>query len=1275
MDYRILGPLEVSNADGPLVLRGTRQRELLAALLLHPNEIVSTDRLLDELWEGDPPPTAAKIIQNGVSQLRKLLEPDRTAGDEPLLVTRSPGYVLRVRDGELDADRFGRQVEEAREELAAGATAEAATRLRSALELWRGPVLADLADSSFVRTESARLEELRLAATEDRIEAELALGRHADLVGELEALVAQHPLRERLRGQLMLSLYRSGRQAEALRVYHETRETLVEELGLEPSPALQRLERAVLVQDPALELAEQRRPAPAAPTAVETRKVVSVVSTDVLAVGGPHDPEALRRPMARAVEAVTDVLERHGASSEPSSTGGVIGIFGVPTVHEDDALRAVRAAHEAGDALAEVGPELERDWGIAVALRSGVNTGEVVAGDPAAGSLVAGDVVNVAARLQQAAEPGEVLLDDVTERLVRDAVRAERFEPAGLKGTGRASAWRLLEVVDGAPERRSSEAPLIGRGDELMRLRQALESSSTQRTAHLFTVLGPPGIGKSRLAREFVQSLDGQVQVLHGHCLSYGEGITFWPLRDVLVEVAGDEPAAGLASVLESEEDAEAIVERLLGAVGISGSASSNEETFWAARKLLETLARERPLVVVFDAVHWAEPTFLDLVEHVAEWSSDASILMLCLSRPELLDARPRWAGGRANVGSVVLGPLSEPDSERLMASLLGERELGDETRSRIVQHAEGNPLFIEQMLAMVGENGAETAEVSIPPTIQALLAARLERLGADERAVLQRASVLGRRFPRAALVELWPAEERGAAAPALEKLVRRELLRPARSSGAGGEAFRFEHLLLLEVAYDSLPKLARADLHERFADWLEQATASRAGEFEEIVGYHLERAHGYRSELGPEGVEGRALARRAATRLGAAGRRAYERGDLQAAVGLLSRASALLEHGAAGRAELLADLAEALRETGDFERAEAVLAEVIESASAAEDRVLEARALVIRLRLRLLTDPNTTEEVIREAESLIETFEEAGDERLLAKVWELLAWAPWFRCNAAATDEALRRAIEYARRAGDARTEAQSLNLSVGAAFFGPMPVPEAIGLCEEIRAEGGQQRRIVASAVRALAGLKAMAGSFDEARELVAAHKDINQELGLTVTAAYSAETYSIVEMLAGDPAAAERELSSGYGVLEEIGETSTFPDLAAKLADALYAQGQDDRALELSEISERATAADDLSAGVQWRAVRAKLVARQGRVDEAVSLAREAVELAGETDFLVLRGDACLDLAEVLRVAGRGDEAIAFVEQGLELYERKGNVVSAARARALLAGSSPE
>jgi tetratricopeptide (TPR) repeat protein len=586
--------------------------------------------------------------------------------------------------------------------------------------------------------------------------------------------------------------------------------------------------------------------------------------------------------------------------------------------------------------------------------------------------------------------------------------------------------------------------------------------------------------------------------------------------------------------------------------------------------------------------------------------------------------------------------------------------------RRRIADAAEGNPLFLEQMLAMIAEEGGE---VTVPPSIQALIAARLDRSDPEERAVLERASVVGKEFWRGAVLELSPPPERHAVAAHLQRLVRRDLIRPGPSIFPGDDGFRFSHLLIRDAAYASLTKHDRSRLHERFADWIDQR-AGRESDVEEIIGYHLEQAHRYRVELG-EPLDA-ALAARAADRLGRAGRRAYARGDLPAAVTLLSRAAGLLAAGADGRPALLADLAEALRETGDFPGAEAVLAEVQAAATADGDEELAAHALVIGLRLRLQIDPGIkTDELEREAKRAIEIFAAHGNEERLGKAWELLAWARWFRGRAAAAEEALQRALAHARAAGDSRTEAQAANLLMGAAFFGPMPAVDAITLCRATLARPEEQRRIVGSALRALAGLEAMRGSFDEARELVARYREILEDLGLTVTAASASEQSAIVELLAGKPAAAERELRRGFASLERIGETFNQPNLAAMLADALHAQGRGNEALAFTEISERLAGPEDVYTQAQWRSIRAKVLASLGRVAEAETLARAAVEAAETTDFPVLRADSKRDLAEVLHAAGRRDDAAEALRQAIRLYEEKGNTVSAARARLVLAG----
>ena len=1267
IEFRILGPFEARRASRPLRLGGARQRSLLAALVIRANTPVSRDRLIADLWEADPPDTAAKMVQNYVSQLRKLLGPQA-------LVTRPQGYELVVDSEQVDARRFESLVEEGRRELAESAALHAAELLREALGLWRGAALLDFAYEPFAQAEIARLEELRLIALEDRIAADLALGRHTELVGELEALAAQQPLREPFRVQLMLALYRSGRQAEALDVYHKTRELLIERLGIEPSRPLKRLERAILLQDPSLE--QESEPEPddvraAAPAPLrEVRKTVSVVFAEVITVGPRLDPEALRRPLAAALETVSQVLERYGGSVETLPTEAVAAVFGIPAVHEDDALRAVRAAVELRDAIAGSTRELGEDWGGRIAIRAAVNTGAVVAEGP---RVAAGDAIDLAARLSQAAAADEILISDPTLRLVESSVRVEAADPLRLEGSSEAlAAWRVVDGISPPEIRRRADTPMVGRERELAELRQAFERAARERLPYLFTVLGGPGIGKSRLAAEFASSLELEATVLAGRCLPYGEAITFWPLAEIVRQAAGDDTRAAIVELLARENDGELIADRIVGALGVVESAPPSEETFWAARKLLEVLARRRPLVLVLEDLHWCATTFLDLVEHVADWARDAPILLVCLARPELLEARPSWGGGKLNATSISLGPLSGREAAALIETVAGGEQLPEEALRRAAEAAEGNPLFLEEMLRMLSENGSE-GELTVPPTIQALLAARLDRLHAEERAVLERASVIGKEFWRGAVLDATPEAARAAVDVHLQTLVRRELIRPHRSLFPGDEAFRFRHILLREAAYDSVPKETRGELHERFAEWLERTAGPRAREFEEMIGYHLEQAFRYRDELGPVDEHGEELLLRASDRLAAAGRRAYARGDLPAAVGLLARASSLLEPGAPRLPELLVDLGEALRETGDFDGAEGVLAEAAEAAAELGDGGLEAAARLAGLRLRLTTDPEIKpDELLAEAKRAADVFARLGDERRLAKAWELMAWVPWFRCRAGEAEEALQRAIEHARHAGDRRTEAQSLHFLVGTAFFGPKPLDAAISLCEEILEEPAQQRRVVASALRSLAGLKAMEDSFDDARLLISACRTILEDLGLRVTAASAAETAGIIELLAGDPGAAERVLRQGYETLEEMGETIVAPVLAALLAQALHLQGRADEALRLSESSREAAAPDDLIAHVQWRTARAKALARTGETQEAEMLAREAVALAEETDFLVTHGDALADLAQVLRAAGRPDEAVPILRAALALYEQKGSIVSVAAARAALAAS---
>jgi DNA-binding SARP family transcriptional activator len=1229
MEFRILGPLEVWARGAPLELRQRRHRALLAALLLRAGEIVSVDQLLDDLWGERAPPTAKGSLQNAVSALRKLL------GAE-MLGTQAPGYLLDVARERVDLFRFERLLAEAR---SAPTEAERAEKLRLALALWRGPPLADLAFQPFALLEVPRLEDLHLAAREELIEARLALGEHAELLPELEALAVEYPFDERLRGQLMLALYRAGRQAAALEAYRAARSFLVEELGLEPSAPLRELEQAILRHDPAL------RPSPGTrrPNFVPMRKTASVLvaqRVDSDALHDQLDPEALSGLFDREFAAIQRVVERHGGTIELFLGDAVMAVFGVPKAHEDDAFRALRAALELrGDSLG-LGDELK--------LRIGVDSGEVFVSDTATG--LTGAVLNSAKRLAEAASADEILLGAASLRVVRRSATTEPLEPLAAREGRPLGAWRLLGLIDGAPAiPRRLEAPLVGRGEELARLRQAFESARDQSQCELVVLAGEPGIGKTRLAREFVAEVGPKAQVLIGRCASYGEGATWLPLAEILREAGAETPEV-LLVVLSAEPDGQLVTSRVAGAIGASEEPAPLEETNWAIRRLFEVLARKLPLLLVFEDVHWAEPALVDLIDYLGGRAT-GQILLLCLARPELLETRTEWAER-----AITLGALPDADVHALVDAL--PTHMDSDARARVVEVAEGNPLFAEQLVAHAEEEGSETLDLA-PPSIEALLASRLDLLTAEERAVLQRAAVIGRRFSRAAVIELSAGGATSAEAQ-LQALSDKGFIR----IGASDESLSFHHGLVRNVAYAGIPKSLRADLHERAADWLDRHSTNP----DELVGYHLEQAYFYRFELGPLDEPALELARRAAERFASSVDRAVAGEDMRAAAALSARAAHLLPEHDPLRIRLLAIQGEALDWVAEGVPATAVLDAAIDGARAVGDHRLEWGARIERSFAWRLTDPQAWAGRARhEAERAIEACTSLGHDAGLVKAWRLLAILERDRGHYRAAEQALERALEYARRLQDKRMERAVLGVLAQIAVFGPTPVEDAIRLVEDhlklAKTRGYFQWQ--AECNERLAVLWAMRRQFVKARELLAEGRALRENVGVPGGLVSTA----LVETLAGDPAAAERAYRPALRLFEEQGNRGFVATIAAELAHVLHVQGRDDEVLELAEQSEKEAGPDDVQAQTLWRRARAKVVADRGALDEAERLAREALELASATDDVLLHGDARVDLAEVVRSGGRVEDAARALEDALSLYERKGNLASGGRARKLL------
>jgi class 3 adenylate cyclase/tetratricopeptide (TPR) repeat protein len=953
----------------------------------------------------------------------------------------------------------------------------------------------------------------------------------------------------------------------------------------------------------------------------EIRKTVTVLFCDLTgstSLGESIDPERLRALLANYFEAMKAIVERHGGTVEKFIGDAVMAVFGVPALHEDDALRAVRSAVDMRDALPGLGLE----------GRIGVSTGEVVTGTEE--RLATGDAVNVAARLEQAAQPGEVLIGQPTLALVREAAEVEEVEPLVLKGKAEAvTAFRLLRVHD-TPERRH-ESRFVGRDRELAIIRDAWEGATRDRTCQLVTVIGDAGVGKSRLAAEFLASI-GATR-LRGRCLPYGDGITYWPIVEVLKQVDGSPP-----------EEAAAVAIRSL--LGESDEATSAEEIAWAFRKTLEHAALKDPMVVVFDDIQWGEQTFHDLIEHVALLSTAAPILVLCMARPELSERNPTWP--------VALGlqPLDDDDVDEL----IGER-ITRELRAKISHAAGGNPLFIAEMLAMAADTDGD---IVVPPNLQALLAARLDQLDPAERSILECGAVEGEIFHRGA-VQALTADE-APVTPRLAALVRKQLIRPDRPQIRGDDGFRFRHLLLRDAAYDALPKATRADLHHRYATWLERHGTDLV-ELDEVVGYHLEQTHGYRLELGlPDDAELAATARRHLTN---AGQRAGRRQDYDVAVSLFERAAALVPLSVFDLL-LEAELGDVLLWTQRADDAVRRAETLAERGAAAGDRVVELCGLVRVGTFHLfgLESEETAAKLAALIEEALPVFEAASDPMALYIGYSALGEAEAARGQTDAALEAFERSFAHARRAG--YEPSSILAARSWCRFAGTTSVSELLAWLDEIEPAAGPDQFVRAYRAWSLARI----GRFDESRAILVEARAAQAERGGGALLANLTAFESVsVELLAGDAAAAAEFGAEGCRLHEELGESGFLAGAAGVHAQALYAL---DRLDEATGWVDRAW---DLDAGDRWsqmtlRQVRAKVLARNGEHAEASRVAREAVALGDGTDLLDSQGGAYADLAEVLTLAGEHHEAAAALEQAIARYERKGNTVLAARSRARLA-----
>jgi class 3 adenylate cyclase/tetratricopeptide (TPR) repeat protein len=1025
--------------------------------------------------------------------------------------------------------------------------------------------------------------------------------------------------------------------------------------------------------------------ASAEPLAQEERKVVSVLFADLVGFTSraeQMDPEDVRALLSPYYARLRSELERFGGTVEKFIGDAVMALFGAPAGHEDDPERAVRAALAIRDWVHEEGQ---------VQVRIAVSTGEALVtmgARPAAGEgMAAGDVVNTAARLQAAAPVNGILVGERTFRATRATIEYRDADPVAAKGkrepvlVWEAVAARARLGVDVPFEARTT---LVGREREVGALHDALTRVRAERTPQLVTLVGVPGIGKSRLVYELSRIVDADAELIswrQGRSLPYGEGVSFFALAemvkaqaDILEDDTADQGRAKLAQMtadlIPGTPDAD-WVQRHLGALiglpdsGVSAGSDRRSELFAAWRHFFEALAEQRPLVLVFEDLHWADDGLLDFVDYLAEWAGQVPLLVVGTARPELLARRSGWGGGKPNALTLSLAPLSDDDTARLMGLLLDRGLVEAGQQVALLAHAGGNPLFAEQYVQMLTDQGAGR-RLSLPESIQGIIGARLDLLAPPEKRLLQDAAVIGKVFWPGAVAALGGPVGRGELERYLHTLERKQFVRRERRSSVTGETqYAFVHVLLRDVAYAQIPRAARVGKHTKAAGWIE--SLGRAEDHAEMLAHHylsaLELARAANQDTG-------GLAPGARAALQAAGERAFTLNAFKSAAGLYRAALSLWPEDAhQQRAGLLQLLGITQLETGELGKAEATLTEGAETAAAAGLPAMRARISVRLVDIHTIQGGSDAE-ALAECEAAIAVFDAEGDLDGLAEAWTMTGRLRFWLGESPTDQEALERAIAYARQGGNHRAQMQASGWLAATLLLLPVPADAAIDRTEQLLQSADGDPWAEASLLMVLALLYAYAGRFADAREASARVQSVYDRSEAKLAWAMGVGVRGETELVAGDPAAAEHHLRESCEAFRAMGERGYLSTVAGWLAEALYAQGRLDEAQQVTEEAKEATVPGDIDAQARWRTIRAKLLARRGQFPAAQRLADEAEALLSSTSWETLKAGVLMAKAEVSQLAGARGQAEAFLRAALRIYEDRRAEPLADQARRTLA-----